>query len=95
MKFLRRRAKRKVNAPGWWTSLHGDALHRNPGWTWYLLPWLAFEPWHPSTLASVPGFCLVQTCSFESGWLWWRVRFTIGHTTRLDAPEKSAESNPV
>lgn len=92
MKLPRRRAKRKGYEQGWWFSLYGDALHRNPGWTWYLLPWLAFEPWHPSTLASIPGFCLVQTCSFESGWLWWRVRFTIGHTKREDQTGEGEET---
>lgn len=95
MKLPRRRAKRKGYEQGWWFSLYGDALHRNPGWTWYITPWLAFEPWNTSTLASLPDFARVETLSIEVGWLWWRARFTIGYTTRLDTPKKTAQTDSV
>jgi len=85
------RKKRRGYAPGWWTSFHADADHKRPGWDWFILPWLSFTPWHPSTLASLPGFAGVSTCSIEWGWLWWRCRFTIGYTTRLDQGEPDGD----
>ena len=57
--------------------------YRGVHWNRYILPFMAWTPWHKSILGSIPNETESYFTVLEFGWWFYRYRFAIGKKTML------------